>query len=61
MGDIIDVNLSKGKPVQLLPYYNYPNMRNMKVNFTSLKNILDTLSCINIHVDDSLEVVSYIV
>jgi len=55
MGDIIDVTLSKGKPVQLLPYFNYPNMRNRKVDFSALKNMLDMLSCIRIHVDDSTD------
>ncbi|MDR2913848.1 MAG: TIGR04150 pseudo-rSAM protein [Tannerella sp.] len=53
MGDVIDVTLSKGKPVQLLPYYNYPNNQELykKHNFTPRKNILEDLSEINIHVN----------
>ncbi|MDL2265267.1 TIGR04150 pseudo-rSAM protein [Parabacteroides sp. OttesenSCG-928-G07] len=53
MGDIIDVTLSKGKPVQLLPFFNFPNEREIykKHNFSSLKNVLKNLSEISIHVD----------
>jgi len=55
MGDIIDVALSKGKPVQLLPYYNFPNKFELykKHNFSSLKNALENLSEISIYVDDT--------
>lgn len=31
MGDIIDINLSKEKPIQVLPYINYSNKRNKKM------------------------------
>ena len=53
MGDVIDVALSKGKPVQLLPYFNFPDKHEIykKHNFSSLKNVLENLSEISIHVD----------
>jgi pseudo-rSAM protein len=53
MGDIIDVSLSKGKPVQLLPYFNFPDKLEIykKHNFSLLKNVLEKLSEISIHVD----------
>lgn len=53
MGDVIEVALSGGKPVQLLPYYNFPNKQKVykKHNFSSLDHVLDNLSQINIHVD----------
>jgi pseudo-rSAM protein len=34
MGDIIDVALSKGKPVQLFPYFNFSHKRDKKSNFS---------------------------
>jgi hypothetical protein len=53
MGDIIDVALSNAKPVQLLPYFNFPDKNEIykKHNFSSLKNVLENLSEISIHVD----------
>lgn len=33
MGDIIDISLSKGKPIQILPHTNFCNKRNKKYNF----------------------------
>lgn len=53
MGDIIDVSLSRGKPVQLLPYFNFPNKHNiyMKHNLPLRKNVLINLYEITIHVD----------
>jgi pseudo-rSAM protein len=52
MGDIIDVSLSKGKPVQLLPFINFYEGHEIyrKQNITSHKNILVNLSEISIHV-----------
>ena len=57
MGDIIDSSLSKGKPVQLLPYFNFPNKQNVykKHNFSPLKNVLENLFEINIHVDETID------
>ena len=53
MGDVIDVTLSKGKPVQLLPYFNFPNKQEIykNQNFSPLKNVIENLSEISIHVD----------
>ena len=58
MGDIIGVALSKGKPVQMLPYFNFPNKLEIykMQNFTPLKNILQNLLEINIHVDSSIDI-----
>lgn len=58
MGDLIDVSLSKGKPVQLLPFFNlyYENGLYMKHNFSPLKNVLDNLSEISIHIDNSTQI-----
>jgi len=55
MGDIIDVTLSKGKPVQLLPYFNFQNkiLLYKKHNFSPLKNVLENLSEVSINVDAS--------
>lgn len=53
MGDLIDVNLSKGKPIQLLPYFNLNCKQELykKHNFFPYKNILENLSEISIHID----------
>lgn len=53
MGDVIDVSLSKGKPVQLLPFFNLSNKHELykKMNFSPRKNILENLSEISIYVD----------
>jgi pseudo-rSAM protein len=58
MGDVIGVALSKGKPVQLLPYFNFPKKQELykKHNFSSLKNVLENLSEISIHVDTATNV-----
>jgi len=58
MGDVIEITLSKGKPVQLLPYYNFPDKLEISKdhNFSSLKNILENLSEISIHVDTTTDV-----
>lgn len=62
MGDIIDITLSKNKPVQLLPYYNYPNKIDLykKHNFSPRKNILDNLTEVTIYVDATTNVVKLI-
>jgi pseudo-rSAM protein len=55
MGDIINVTLSKGKPIQLTPFFNFSDADKFKIykkhNFSSYKNILKNLSEISIHVD----------
>ncbi len=60
MGDIIDVTLSNGKPVQLLPYVNYPHKREIKYNFHMFEYILDTISKISIHVDHTTDITKLI-
>jgi pseudo-rSAM protein len=56
MGDIIITTLSKGKPVQLLPFYNFQDRLEIykKHDFTPLKNVLENLSEINIHVSAAI-------
>lgn len=58
MGDVIDVNLSQGKPVQLLPYFNYSS-NNIEIykrhNSPPNKGALDNLSELSIHVDNSTD------
>lgn len=62
MGDIIDVTFSKCKPVQLLPYFNYPDKFEIykRHNFSSLKNVLENLSEISIHVNSTTNVTKLI-
>lgn len=62
MGDIIDITLSKGKPVQLLPYYNFPDKYVIykRHNFSLLKNVLEHLSEINIYVDATTDLTTLI-
>lgn len=58
MCDIIDVSLSKGKPVQLLPYFNFPNKIDIykKHNFSSQKNVLKNLFEISINIDSTTNI-----
>ena len=59
MGDIINVTLSNGKPVQMLPYFNYFSDSQelyKRHNFTPLKNILENLSEVSVHIDDKTEI-----
>lgn len=58
MGDVIDVSLSKGKPVQLLPYFNFPDKLEIykRHNFSPRKNVLENLSEISIHVDTTTNI-----
>ena len=53
MGDIIDVTLSKGKPIQLHPYFNYINRPEIHkiVDPSPYDNVLENLSEISIYVD----------
>ncbi|MDR2388212.1 MAG: TIGR04150 pseudo-rSAM protein [Tannerellaceae bacterium] len=63
MGDVIDVDLSKGKPVQLLPFFNLSgDIRALckKHNFASGKKILEFLSEISIYVDHSTNITNLI-
>ena len=54
MGDIIDISLSKGKPIQILPH-NFCNKRNEKYNFIKNANLLHFLNEIIIHLDHILD------
>lgn len=53
MGDIIDISLSNGKPVQVLPFYNYSKEQNLykKNNFTPYKSELEKLFEVSLHID----------
>jgi pseudo-rSAM protein len=61
MGGVIDVDLSKGKPVQLLPFSNLSNTHELykKHNFSSGK-ILRFLSEISIYVDHTTNITNLI-
>lgn len=58
MGDIIDVTLSKGKPVQLMPLYNFSVVEKLDLykrhSFSSDRNILKHLIEINIHINSEI-------
>lgn len=61
MGDLIRVDLSKGKPVQVVPYPNFANPDKYKIykkqNFSSENiKVLENLCEICIHVDHTVEV-----
>lgn len=60
MGDIIDVSLSKGKPIQLTPLFNFLDSDKFEIykrqNFSSDRNILANLSEISIHVDNTTNI-----
>jgi pseudo-rSAM protein len=63
MGDVIDVDLSKGKPVQLLPFFNLSDdIRALckKHNFASGKKILEFLSEISLYVDHNTNITNLI-
>lgn len=58
MGDIIDTSLSRGKPVQLLPYFNFQKKLGIYKmhNFSLRKNVLENLSEIDIHIDSTIDI-----
>lgn len=62
MGDVINVSLSDGKPVQILPFYNYSNEQELykKNNFSSYKNILEKLFEISLHIDATTNITELI-
>lgn len=53
MGDIIDIELSKSRPVQIMPFTSLVNTQELfkKQNFPTGKKILEYLSEISIYVD----------
>jgi pseudo-rSAM protein len=62
MGDVIDVDLSNGKPVQILPFFNLSDIHELhkKHNFAPEKRILNNLSEISIHVDRTTDLTNLI-
>lgn len=57
MGDVIDVDLSEGKPIQIFPYTYLENVQGLlkKHNFVVGKRLLDYLFEINIYIEDSID------
>ncbi len=53
MGDILDTSLSKDKPVQLFPYFNYQDRKKLykKINFFPYEDVLENLFEISIHLE----------
>ena len=62
MGDILNTNLSDGKPVQITPYTNFyrGNDLYIKHNFSVLKNVLNNLLEVNIYIDNTIRVNEFI-
>lgn len=56
MGDLIDVNCSQSKPVQVLPYINYPDRRNLRGGFLGVDDILRLLFELTVEVDQETNV-----
>ncbi len=60
MGDIIDTNLSKGKPIQVLPYINISNKYKDKCNFLKIENILQTLFEVSLYINHTSNITKLI-
>jgi len=62
MGDVIDITLSKGKPVQLLPFFNFSDKHEIyqKHNFSTFKNVMNNLSELIIHIDNTTNIEKFI-
>lgn len=64
MGDIIDVTLSQGKPIQLLPFFNFSDADKLNIykkhTFASDRNVLKNLLEINLHLNFETDVVKLI-
>ena len=62
MGEIIDITLSKGKPVQLLPFFNFSTKQEIykNHNFSPFKNVLENLYEISIHIDHTTDIAKLI-
>lgn len=60
MGDIIDIDLSKSKPIQLLPFFNFRDSNKIEIykkhNFSHYTNIFDYLCEICIHIDYTIDI-----
>ena len=50
MGDIIEVDLSKGKPIQVLPYFDLQDREELyrKINFFPYEDVLENLFMIRV-------------
>lgn len=57
MGDVIDQNLLKVKPVQVLPVINYPQWRDMGCEFRLLEDWSTMLLEVTAHLDRSTDLV----
>ena len=57
MGDVIDQNLLKVKPVQVLPIINYPQWRDMGCEFRLLEDWSTMLLEVTAHLDRSTDLV----
>lgn len=64
MGDIIPTNLSKGKPIQLLPYFNFAGTDKKKNyiqhSFSSNNNMLKNLFEISVYLDIETNIIKLI-
>lgn len=56
MGDIINTNLSQSKPVQIIPYVNFPERRNLKGGFLKVDNVLQLLSEVTVQVNSEIKI-----
>jgi pseudo-rSAM protein len=60
MGDIIDVNLSKNKPIQLLPFFNFLDIDKFEIykkqNFPRNTNVFENLFEVCIHIDHTINI-----
>jgi pseudo-rSAM protein len=62
MGDVIEVDLSYSKPVQILPFFNLSDTYELykKHNFASGKKVLNNLSEVSVHVDCTTDLTNLI-
>lgn len=56
MGDIINVNLSKRKPIQILPYVDFLNRKRLKDGFLRVDNILQLLFDVTFEIDQYTDI-----
>lgn len=62
MGDIIDIDFSQGKPIQIMPYYQGNETQKLfkKHNFFVEKKILTYLSEVSIYLDNTVDITELI-
>ena len=56
MGDLVDQSLSNGRPVQILPFINYPTWSNRGCDLNFLNDRSQMLFEITIHLDSNSNV-----